>query len=94
VLEREEVEKILAGAEPPHYEPLVFLAETGARVGEAKWLTWDDVDFQRRLIHIRPKDGWKPKSGDERVVPMSDGLYDLLQVAAEKKRRRGCSQPG
>ena len=52
----------------------------GVRVGEAKWLTWDDVDFEHRLIHIRPKEGWKPKSGDERAVPMSDRLFDLLHA--------------
>ena len=77
---RDEVDQILAAATPPHHAPLVFLAETGARVGEAKWLTWDDVDFEHRLIHIRPKEGWKPKSGDERVVPMSDRVFDLLRT--------------
>jgi len=77
---RNQVDEILAEARSPHREPLVFLAETGARVGEAKWLRWDDVDFARQLIHIRPKDGWKPKSGDERVVPMNERLNNLLQA--------------
>ena len=77
---RDQVDRILAATTPPHQAPLVFLAETGARVGEAKWLTWDDVDFEHRLIHIRPKEGWKPKSGDERAVPMSDRLFDLLHA--------------
>jgi integrase len=77
---RDQVDRILAAATPPHQAPLVFLAETGARVGEAKWLTWEDVDFERRLIHIRAKAGWKPKSGDERVVPMSDRVFDLLSA--------------
>ena len=76
---RDQVDQILAAATPPHQAPLVFLAETGARVGEAKWLTWDDVDFEHRLIYIRPKEGWKPKSGDERVIPMSDRAFDLLR---------------
>jgi integrase len=76
---RGQVDQILEAAEPPHRPALVFLGETGARVGEAKWLTWDDVDLDRRLIHIRPKDGWKPKSGDERTVPISDRLLELLK---------------
>jgi integrase/recombinase XerD len=77
---REQVDQILNEAKPPHREPLVLLAETGTRIGEGKWLTWDDVDLDRRLIHIRPKDGWKPKSGDERVVPMSERLYEMLKT--------------
>lgn len=77
---RDQVDQILAAATPPHQAPMVFLAETGVRVGEAKWLSWDEVDLEHRLIHIRPKDGWKPKSGDERVIPMSDRVYDLLRA--------------
>lgn len=77
---RTEVDQILAGSKTPFTAPLTFLAETGTRVGEAKWLTWEDVDFVRRLIHIRPKEGWKPKSGDERVVPMSDALVTMLMA--------------
>jgi integrase len=49
---------ILVAAKAPFIAPLTFLAETGTRVGEAKWLTWKDVDFARRLIHIRPKEGF------------------------------------
>ncbi len=75
---RDEVDQILKVAKEPHLQPLVFLAETGARVGEAKWLEWNDVDFDHRLIHIRPKEGWKPKSGDERVIPMSDTLFETI----------------
>lgn len=75
---REEVDAILAASQSPHHEPLMFLAETGTRVGEAKWLAWEDVDLDGRHIYIRPKDDWKPKSGDERTVPISDRLLELL----------------
>ena len=75
---RAEVDQILAATKVPFTAPLTFLAESGTRVGEAKWLTWEDVDFERRIIRIRPKEGWKPKSGDERVVPMSDSLVTML----------------
>ncbi len=75
---RAEVEQILAVAEPPHKLAMVILAETGMRVGELKWLTWDDVDFDHGVLHIRPKDGWKPKTGDQRVVPMHPVVRKLL----------------
>lgn len=75
---RDQVQLILGASRSPHREPLTFLAETGVRIGEAKWLTWEDVDFTSRLIHIRPKEGWRPKTGDERVVPMTDRVRDML----------------
>ena len=42
------------------------LADTGVRIGELEWLTWEDIDLERNLILIRQKAGWKPKSGDAR----------------------------
>lgn len=76
----EQTQKILAGASPPHQAVLVLLAETGMRVGEAKWLQWADVDFARGMIHIRPKEGWEPKTGDQRTVPMSERVRSLLEA--------------
>ena len=45
----------------------------GTRVGALRWLTWDDVDPNLGVLHVRPKpDGtWKPKSGDIRAIPIS-----------------------
>lgn len=75
---RAEVKHILALVEPPHKLAMVILAETGMRVGELKWLTWDDVDFDHGVLRIRPKDGWKPKTGDQRVVPIQPVVRKLL----------------
>lgn len=75
----DEVDLILATAKPPHKLALTLLAETGMRVGELKWLTWDDVDFEHGFLHIRTKPGWKPKTGDQRVVPMFPVVRALLQ---------------
>jgi len=66
-----EVQRILAAAKNPHLPSLLLLAETGMRVGELRWLTWDDIDFAQGVIQIRPKDDWKPKTGDQRTVPIS-----------------------
>jgi integrase len=83
---RDEVELILAKACPPYREPLVFLADTGARFAEAEWLTWDDVDLVRRWVHIRGKNGWKPKSGNERAVPLNDRLYEMFQAMPRRSK--------
>ena len=43
---------------------------------------WDDVKLDTRAILIRPKEGdwgtWKPKSGDQRSVPMTGKLRESL----------------
>jgi integrase len=54
----------------------------GLRRSEALWLTTEDVDLDRRLIHVRAKtvDGvfWQPKTKRNRVVPISQDLAAFL----------------
>jgi integrase len=61
----------------------------GLRRAEALWLTDADVDFKRRLIYVRAKtvggDSWKPKTGKNRVVPISETLCAI--VTAYKAQR-------
>lgn len=71
---------------PETYRPyLTFLRETGCRAGEAKFMTWADINLERGIAHIREKDNWRPKSGDQRVIPLTGRLKDLLRSL----RRRG-----
>jgi len=81
---RQEVERILAAAAEPHRSVLRLLAETGLRIGELKHLTWDDIDFLRRVLLVREKDGWKPKTGDARAVPLTPTALELLQRLPRK----------
>lgn len=76
----DQVRRILAAASDAHRATFLVLAETGMRIGEAQWLTWDDVDFEKNVLHIRAKDDWKPKSGDSRSVPMSPTLRKFLST--------------
>jgi integrase/recombinase XerD len=74
----EETAQILQAA-PAWAKPLlVVLAGTGMRVGELRHLTWEDVDFTRNLLHIRPKGDWKPKTGDQRAIPMGSVVLQTL----------------
>jgi integrase len=75
-----EVDQILTLAEPLYRAPLTILARTGMRVGELMWLTWDDIDFDRKVILIRPKVGWRPKSRNQRSVPIDDELLPVLNT--------------
>jgi integrase len=51
-----------------------------------QFLTWDDVDFANNLLHVRAKEGWKPKDGDQRSVPMSARLRALLEQLLRRPR--------
>jgi integrase len=54
----------------------------GLRRGEVVMLTPDDVDMANRLVRVRAKTvggkRWQPKTKRNRVVPISDALYDIL----------------
>jgi integrase len=76
---RDQVDRILANANSTYRPLFQFLADTGCRIGEAVWLTWPDVDFDNNVVHIQPKEGWRPKTGDSRVIPMSANLAEVLR---------------
>ena len=81
-----QIQQILSAARPPHADTFLLLAETGLRIGEAQWLTWSDVDLKTNVIHIRAKEGWKPKTGAERAVPLSPKLRAFLEVRSRHGR--------
>jgi integrase len=77
----DELERLLARCaelSPDILPMVVFLANTGARRGEALALTWDHVDLERGQILIWPSEEWQPKNGRPREVPISDGLRPWL----------------
>jgi integrase len=64
-----------------HLKPLViFMIYTGARIGEALWLDWRNLDLARRHV-VFPK----TKNGDTRGVP----LHDRVVVALANLPHRG-----
>jgi integrase len=77
----EEVARILAVAPPDVRPALTVLAETGMRFGELQWLTWEDVELRGNegALHVRPKDGWRPKTGDQRTIPLSPAAQAVLR---------------
>ena len=56
---------------------LRLLYSTGLRVSEALSIRNTDVKFDKRFIHIR-----KTKNGCERIVPINEGLCEVLQQYA------------
>lgn len=52
----------------------LFAIETAMRAGEICSLTWDNVDFTRRIAHLP-----MTKNGDSRDVPLSKKAIELLE---------------
>lgn len=81
-----EVETILSASRVSERPKFTVLADTGMRVGELIHLTWEDVDFARNVLHIRPKEGWRPKTGDQRAIPMSVRVRRVLESLPRRGR--------
>ena len=67
---------------PTLYAMVAMYIYAGLRREAGLWLTKEDVDLKRRLIHVRAKtiDGrfWQPKTKHNRVVPISRALMAIL----------------
>ncbi len=80
-----------------HYDEIVILLGTGMRVSEMYGLTFSDLDFEKRRLHVAKQlsrtqhseyyvERPKTKSGD-RYIPMTDEVYDAFQrVIAERPK--------
>jgi len=99
-LSADEINTFLAAVNehfPGYYLFFMTLVRTGMRLGEARGLQWDDIDFGGGFITIRRTlDGTRsgtPKSGDERRIDMSGQLAHLLQqlrqMTTEAAMKRG-----
>ncbi len=77
ILDEFEIEQIESSSN--HLRPLFLTAiHTGLRANELFNLTWDDVDFDEKTIIVRAKGDWHPKNYKNRIVPMTERLYDVL----------------
>lgn len=80
-LTRPEVSRMIDAVNSKHVGvAIILLIGTGARSAAARELTWDRVDFARRMIQLRnPFD--KAKRKGRATVPMNDTLAHALTAA-------------
>ena len=50
----------------------------GLRLGEALNLRWVDIDLEKKILLIAPREDWKPKTRRGRIVPVPPELLDYL----------------
>jgi integrase len=55
-----------------------FLAYSGVRIGEARFVSWADANFERRQLHVRGDPETATKNGETRYVPMIPELEQML----------------
>jgi integrase len=69
---------------------ILTAAYAGLRLGELRALRWRDVDFERRIIHVRraftQANEDVPKSGRARAVPMVDQVARALDGLSRRKQ--------
>jgi integrase len=69
----QELDHLVAGCGKKMAIYLQLMKETGARAGEVSKLTWIDVDFQQRIVRIKPEKGSLP-----RILPLSSKAIEML----------------
>jgi len=81
VLSKEEVSKMIESTNNlKHKLVIMFLYYAGLRLDEARNLKWQDIDFDREIIHLKTAKGDK-----ERVVFLHKNLIDALRVYEAKE---------
>ena len=80
----EDVAKVLNKAGSRQKSILLFLLNTGARIGEVYQLTWEDIDFERDPLRLWTR---KRKNGNRqpRSIPISGPLRELLEELLENR---------
>ena len=88
-LSTDEIAKVIAAARSDVRPRLQLMIFTGIRKGELRHLEWEDVDLKNRLLHVRPKGTWGPKTENStRTIPLCDAAYEALQMAQVRAEKR------
>lgn len=76
-----EIDTLIAGAGRKTAALLQLLKETGVRIGEASRLTWEDIDFERRVIRFQAE-----KNSNPRIFRVSQKLIDMLNAVPRENQ--------
>lgn len=72
ILSQKELVHLLKTIDRKEFRALVIVAVcTAMRAGEIASLRWEDVDFENGVIHLSCREGFQPKNGRGRDVPLS-----------------------
>lgn len=85
-LSESEAERLLAATPATMLFPVACGLLAGLRIEEALHLRPPpfDIDLERGLLIIQARDGWQPKNGKMRHVPIADDLRPILEMHLER----------
>lgn len=79
------------------YIPMQFGYKCGMRLGEAFAVCWEDIDFEKHVVHINKQIQWdnkekcwyfsNPKYNSFRTIELDSELYDTLIRTRDKQER-------
>jgi len=80
----EDIDKVIAVADPDTQDYLWTIRETMARVSEINQLLWEDVNLEAQFIILYTR---KKRGGHltPRKVPMTKKLYEVLKLRSERR---------
>lgn len=96
VLTKEEQKLFLESVKTSsNYNQYAFILQTGLRTGEMIGLRWEDVDFEKKVVHIRRTMEYRHSVGEWRVgepksksgirdVPLTEEAIRILKSQREK----------
>ena len=88
-LSADEIGRVLAAARPDVRPILQLMIFTGLRKGEIRHIEWSDVDLKNRLLHVRPKETWNPKTDNSaRTIPLCEPAVEAIRMAQERSEQR------
>jgi integrase/recombinase XerD len=91
----EELQVFFAACHPGQRLLYDFLLKTGARMQEAMFACWSDLDLHNRTFCIiaKPNLGFRPKTWEEREIPLEEGLARALEVRTADRPAAGLIFP-
>jgi len=80
-LSEDEIRKLLNECKTDYLRTILIIAlNTGMRKGEILNLSWNDLDFNNRLIHI-----YETKNNERRDIPMNNFVFETLSSYRAKQ---------
>lgn len=88
----EDLATLFGATTDEEHDRYIFFLHTGCREQEVQYMTWDDVDFRQRKIHVtgngKEDVNFVPKNHEERWIPLTTELFDILQRRRKTAKHR------
>ena len=80
IFTREELQRLFDAADNRVRALLLISSSTAMRIGEIRYLQWGDIDSAQGKISVRAKDGWTPKTYQERECYVPNEVIEQLML--------------